>query len=224
VNTIVLLSVNTGQAEQIGIRRGKPVMSGYRKRPVMSEMVTVGMTGISGDVQADLRVHGGPDKAVYAYSADHFAFWTNTLEPTVPYGPGSFAENLTILGVGERNICIGDIWQWGDAQIQVCQPRYPCFKMALATERPKIVRRFLAEGRSGIYFRVVQPGSAPSSGSLEVVVKDPLKFSVRDAALALYGPTDSERCRTIAHHPFLAERWRDMLLEAADYSDSRSPD
>lgn len=216
---IHLLSVNVARAEPIGIRHRKPVISGYLKRPVSADTVMVGPVGIDGDEQGDLRAHGGPEKSVYAYTADHFPFWTEAMSPEQPYGPGSFAENLTIAGIDESGIFIGDIWQWGGARIQVCQPRYPCFKMAMATERPKIVKRFLAEARSGIYFRVLETGSAPTAGEIQVIAQDRAGVSVRDAALALYQDADSAYRREIAAHPLLAARWKQMLLEAADYKD-----
>jgi MOSC domain-containing protein YiiM len=114
-------------------------------------------------------------------------------------------------------VCIGDVWQWGEAAIQICQPRYPCFKMAMATERPKIVKRFLAEGKCGIYFRVLQTGSAPVGGPITVIERDRLGVTVRSAAMALYGNADPVLQREIAEHPRLALRWRAMLLESADY-------
>ena len=213
--SIALMSVNVGQAEPIGMRRGRQVLSGYRKRPVPGETVSVGRVGIDGDVVADLRVHGGPDKAVYAYSADHFPFWTDALNPETPYGPGSFAENLTLAGIDETGVAIGDIWQWGDAVLQIAQPRFPCFKMALANDRPKIVKRFLAEGRSGIYLRVLEPGQAPARGSITVIERNPAGITVREAAMAMYQATDPLRQREIAAHPALAARWSEMLLHSA---------
>lgn len=219
---ISLVSVNVGKIEAIGLRRGKPVESGYRKKPVAGESVSVGLTGIDGDHQGDLVAHGGPDKAVYAYSADHFAFWTDAMKPASPYGPGSFAENLTLSGIDETEVLIGDVWRWGEAQLQICQPRYPCFKMALATERPKIVKRFLAEGRSGIYFRVLQPGSAPVTGPITVVKRDPHGLTVRDAAFAAYRTTDPGRLRELATHPELAARWKAILLRSAEVQDGQA--
>lgn len=212
---ITLLSVNAGQAEPIGIRRGKLVLSGYRKRPVSTGTVSVGPVGMEGDVVADLRVHGGPDKAIYAYSADHFPFWTEAMRPDRPFGPGSFAENLTLAGIDEADVAIGDIWAWGDAVLQIAQPRYPCFKMALANERPKIVKRFLAEGRSGIYLRVLTPGEAPAGGRIVVLQRDPDGITVREAAMAMYQESDPVRQREIAAHPALAVRWKEMLLHSA---------
>ncbi len=212
---ITLLSVNAGQAEPIGMRRGKPVLSGYLKRPVSTGTVSVGPVGMDGDVVADLRVHGGPDKAIYAYSADHFPFWTEAMRPDRPFAPGSFAENLTLAGIDETGVSIGDIWQWGEAVLQIAQPRYPCFKMALANDRAKIVKRFLAEGRSGIYLRVLQPGEAPASGRVAVIKRDPAGITVREAAMAMYQETDPMRQREIASHPALAVRWKEMLLHSA---------
>lgn len=215
MTSIDLASVNVARAETLGYRHGDPVLSGYRKCPVQTQTVSVGVTGIQGDEQADLRVHGGPDKAIYAYSSDHFAFWTGAMKPDQPFGPGSFAENLTLANIDETQICIGDTWQWGEAILQVAQPRYPCFKMAMATERPLIVKRFLAEARSGIYLRVVATGEAPVAGPITLVDRDSVGLTVRAAALALYKPTDPSVQLAVASHPHLAIRWREMLVNAA---------
>jgi MOSC domain-containing protein YiiM len=212
---IDLLSVNVAQPAIIGTRRGQPVLSGFCKRPVRTKTVEVGSTNIAGDAQADLRAHGGPDKAVYAYSADHFPWWSKEIRAEEPYGPGALGENLTVGGVDENDVCIGDIWQWGEAVLQICQPRYPCYKMAMATARPTIVRRFLESGRSGWYLRVLETGCAEVAGPIIVLERDSARISVRDAALAASHPTEPERQIEIAAHPALAERWADRLRHLA---------
>jgi MOSC domain-containing protein YiiM len=212
---IELLSVNVAQPEVIGTRRGRPVLSGFRKLPVETQMVEVGLTNIAGDAQADLRAHGGPNKAIYAYSADHFLWWTQQMNPAHPYGPGALGENLTLAGIDETGACIGDVWQWGSAGLQICQPRYPCFKLAMATERPTMVSRFLESGRSGWYLRVLEPGHAGVSGTIIVKQRDSAGISVRDAALASSHPTEPERQIEIAAHPALAPNWANRLRHLA---------
>jgi len=212
---ITLLSVNVALPGVIGTRRGRPVLSGFRKQPVETETVHVGLTNIAGDAQADLRAHGGPNKAIYAYSADHFEWWTRQMKPARPYGPGALGENLTLAGIDETDVCIGDVWQWGSAVLQICQPRYPCFKMAMATDRPTIVRRFLESGRSGWYLRVLEPGHATVCGPIIVRERDIAGISVRDAALASSHPTEPERQIEIAAHPALAPSWASRLRNLA---------
>ena len=140
------------------------VESGIRKQPVTTETVTVSTTNIDGDRQADLRVHGGPEKAVYGYPSEHWAPWTEELKPAQPYGPGSFGENLSLAGILEDEACIGDIWRWGDVRLQICQPRYPCFKLAAVLHAARVVKTMVHNGRTGWYFRVLTPGAAPTSG------------------------------------------------------------
>jgi MOSC domain-containing protein YiiM len=212
---IELLSVNVALPEVIGVRRGRPVLSGILKHPVRSEIVEVGRTNIVGDGQADLRAHGGPDKAVYAYTADHFPWWTAQMKPDQPYGPGALGENLTIAGIDEAGLRIGDILQWGDAMLQVSQPRYPCYKLAMATHRPTIVKRFLESGRSGLYLRVLETGRAPVRGTICVRERDAAEVTVREAALAASHPTEPERLIEIAAHPALAPRWAEKLRHIA---------
>lgn len=212
---IELLSVNVGQPELIGTRRGNQVVSGIRKRPVKPGPIEVCVTNIAGDAQADRRLHGGPDKAIYAYSADHYPWWTEQMHPGEPYGPGAMGENLTLEGVDETAVCIGDIWQWGSATLQICQPRYPCFKLAMVTNRPAIVKRFAESGRSGWYLRVLQAGQASVAEPILVEEQDRARISVREAALAGSQMSEPERLIEIAAHPALAPSWAGMLRHLA---------
>ena len=212
---IDLISVNVAMPEIIGVRRGRPVLSGFCKRPVRGTMVDVGMTNIVGDAQADLRAHGGPNKAVYAYSADHFPWWTQQMRPDQPYGPGALGENLTLAGIDETRVSIGDVWQWGTAILQICQPRYPCFKLAMATDRPSIVQRFVDSGLSGWYLRVLEPGQAPVRGPIAVRERDGAGITVREAALAAARSAEPERLIEIAAHPALAPVWATRLRALA---------
>jgi MOSC domain-containing protein YiiM len=178
VATIELVSVNVALPSYLCERRGHMIESGIRKRPVASETVAVSETNISGDGQADLTVHGGPEKAVYAYPSEHWAPWTEELKPAQPYGPGSFGENLSLAGILEDEACIGDIWRWGDVRLQICQPRYPCYKLAEVLKRPSVVKGMVQNGRTGWYFRVLTPGVAPASGGIEIEARDPAGVTV----------------------------------------------
>ena len=212
---ITLQSVNVGMPEVIGFRRGGPVLSGFRKRPVEFTYVEVGTTNIVGDGQADLRAHGGPNKAVYAYCADHYPWWATQVKLERAVGPGAFGENLTISGIDEAMVCIGDIWQWGSAVLQVSQPRYPCYKMAMATGRPTIVKRFLEANRSGWYLRVLEEGEGPVGGEICLTERDQAGLTVREAMRASWQPTEPERLIEIAAHPALAPSWAEMLRHNA---------
>ena len=178
VATIELVSVNVALPSYLCERRGHIIESGIRKQPVSTETVTVSETNIAGDGQGDLRVHGGPEKAVYAYPSEHWAPWTEELKPAQPYGPGSFGENLSLAGILEHEACIGDIWRWGEVRLQICQPRYPCYKLAEVLKRPSVVKAMVENGRTGWYFRVLTPGTAPASGTIELEACDPAGVTV----------------------------------------------
>ena len=167
--TVQLVSVNVAEPQIIGTYRGQPVTSGIAKQPLAQETVALDWLNLAGDRQADLRVHGGRNKAVYAYPYEHVLRWNDELAPEAPYGPGTFGENLTTRGWLEDAVHIGDIWAWGEALLQVSEPRYPCFKLGIRTGRRDIIKRMTVNGRSGWYLRVLQPGIVPIAGPITVV-------------------------------------------------------
>ncbi len=166
---VELVSVNVAEPQIIGTFRGKPITSGIAKQPVGQEMLRLDWLNLEGDRQADLRVHGGTDKAVYAYPSEHILRWNADLKPEAPFGPGTFGENLTTRGWLEDAVHIGDIWAWGDALLQVSEPRHPCYKLGMRTGRRDVIKRMEANGRSGWYLRVLQPGLVPVAGPMTVV-------------------------------------------------------
>jgi MOSC domain-containing protein YiiM len=216
---VTLISVNVALPTIIGIRRGKPVLSGIKKRPVEHETLYLDTLNLAGDRQADLTVHGGLEKAVYAYPSEHLPLWTEELDHDPPYGPGSFGENLTVAGWLENEVRIGDVWSWGDALIQICQPRYPCYKLALATERPQVAKPLIAKGRTGWYLRVLRPGDVPAAGPIAVVQRDAAGVTVRDAHRALVGTTVPEAIERVLAVAALAESWRGALTRRLDGAD-----
>ena len=211
---VELIAVNVAQPEIIGTRRGKPVSSAIKKRrTVTGGTLNLTATNLEGDRQGDLRVHGGPDKAVYAYPSEHLPLWNAELQPDEPFGPGTFGENLTTAGWLETEVRIGDVWAWGDARLQVCQPRYPCFKLAMATERPQVGKRMLETGRNGWYLRVLQPGEVLVAGPITVIERGPDDATVLDAVRALLPGSPRELTERLASVEPLAASWRAMLLD-----------
>ncbi|MGI8474866.1 MAG: MOSC domain-containing protein [Thermomicrobiales bacterium] len=204
-----LVAVSVGEPAPLGTHRGRPVTSGFRKRPATEAVLRLTALNLAGDRQADLSVHGGPEKAVYAYSADHFFGWRAQLG--VEVGPAYFGENLTVSGWTETDARIGDVWAWGDARLQVCQPRWPCYKLAIASGLPKIGKLMLANGWTGWYFRVLQVGDVPVAGPIEVVERGPCDCTVHDAHLAMLPNADPALVARIAANPALAASWRDGL-------------
>jgi len=201
-----ILSVNIGRARVIGAVRDEPVVSGIDKHPVASGSVQVGALGIDGDEQADLTVHGGADKAVYAYPADHWPWWEN--EKQLSCRPATFGENLTLEGADENTVSIGDRFQWGDAILEVSQPRAPCYKLAIHTSRPDVPQLMTHSARCGWYFRVIGEGGAAIE-SAKLVHISGSGPTVRDAFVALFDRHASrELCVGIRETPQLAESWR----------------
>jgi MOSC domain-containing protein YiiM len=152
--------------EYLGHFRGEPITSGIAKRPVTAEYLWLDRLNLEGDAQADLEVHGGPDKAVYAYPSEHLPKWAAELGQEL--GPAPFGENLSTAGGTEDDVCIGDRWYWGDAVLEVCQPRSPCFKLTMHRGRGDIGRLLRASNRTGWYLRVLEPGRVPVGGPIRV--------------------------------------------------------
>lgn len=150
-----VISVNIAHVRTLSWR-GREVETGIFKEPAAGA-VEAGRLGLAGDVQADLRVHGGERKAVYVYPVEHYAFWHDEF-PGRTLTPGAFGENLTTTGVLEEEVREGDRLQIGAAIFEVTTPRLPCFKLALKFDEPQMIRRFVAAGRPGFYLSVVQPG------------------------------------------------------------------
>ncbi len=149
-DVVGLASVNVGTPTVLAEGDGTTVWSGIRKAPLApGTTVWLSTVNLAGDGQADLSVHGGPDKAVYAYPSEHLTPWSAELETSL--GPAAFGENLTTIGVTEADVCIGDLWSWGEATLEVCQPRWPCFKLALHRGRSDIQARMRRSGRTGWY-------------------------------------------------------------------------
>lgn len=191
-------------------RTGREVLSGIAKSPVAATSVAVGPLNIAGDRQADLAAHGGIDKAVYCYPHDHLPAW----DAEIGYGPdrpAPFGENLSVLGLTEDEVRIGDRWQWGAAVLEVAQPRWPCFKLGLHAGHRDLPARLIASERSGWYCRVVVEGTAPTRGELTLVARDAGAPSVREAFQAAKGLVTSARAGAITSCPALAARWREMI-------------
>ena len=152
---MTLISVNVGKPRDV-MSRGRRVRTGIFKSPVAGRVI-VRRLNLDGDAQADLRVHGGQNKAVYVYPSEHYAFWRQDL-PDIAFSWGMFGENLTTEGLVESDVRVGDHLTIGSAEFAVTRPRMPCFKLALRLGRPDMVKRFLHSGRTGWYLAVVREG------------------------------------------------------------------
>lgn len=202
-----ILSVNVGLPRPIGMRSGEIVISGIAKAPVSAERVRVRASNIDGDGQADLTVHGGADKAVYAYPADHWPWWES--QHGFQCRPATFGENLTISGADENSVAIGDTFRWGDALLEVSQPRAPCYKFAMHSGREDAPQLMTLSARCGWYLRVMDEGAAPARDAEMERIHESAGPTVRDAFVAAFHPqVPRELCLRVHDAPALAAPWR----------------
>lgn len=204
--------MNVSRPKLLGYRKGQPVMSGIAKLPVETGRVAIGLLNIDGDGQADLRVHGGRDKAVYVYPSEHLPAWR--AEMGYGDGPAPFGENLLIAGMVETEARIGDLWQWGTATLQVTQPRWPCYKLAMHSGHPLLIKHMTSSRRSGWYLRVLQSGEAATDAPIHVT-PDSAGLTVWDAFTAGQGLGAIDVTERLIDHPALADGLRASLHQRA---------
>ena len=189
VSTMKILSVNVGLPRQV-ISDGQSVETGIYKSSVHGR-VKATRVNLEGDGQADLSVHGGPNKAVYAYPSEHYAYWRRELPGTeMPWG--MFGENLTLEGLLEDDAHIGDRFQIGTAVLMVTQPRLPCYKLGIRFGRDDMPDRFISSGRTGFYFAVAREGELCEGDTVKPVHWDPNRVSVSDIVRLCFGDGDSD--------------------------------
>lgn len=185
-------------------------MTSIFKAPV-SGRVQVKRLNVEGDQQSDLSVHGGSDKAVYAYPAEHYPFWREEL-PGVALAWGAFGENFTTEGLLEGTIHIGDRLRIGSAELLVTQPRMPCFKLGIRFDRQDMVKRFLQSGRTGFYLSVAQEGEVAGGDPVTLVARDEHAISVADiVGLYTADGASQDLLRRVSELPALPEGWRDYF-------------
>jgi MOSC domain-containing protein YiiM len=202
-----VLSIHVGRPRAL-LWHERPVRTSIWKSPV-SGRIHVGALNLAGDEQSDLTVHGGRDKAVYAYPSEHYAFWARELD--MPgLSPAAFGENLSLSGVDEADVRIGDRFRIGTAEFTVTQPRLPCFKLGIRFGRDDVVERFAETPRSGFYMAVVLEGDIEAGDVVTVVQRDRHGVTVADvASLRQAGPLDLDLLRRASELTMLAAPWRD---------------
>ena len=172
-----LIAISVGLPREV-LWKGETVTTSIFKSPVDGS-VALRRHNVEGDQQTDLSVHGGPTKAVYVYPSEHYEFWKREL-PDAELPWGSFGENLTIAGLDEDNVCVGDEFRVGTARVVVTEPRMPCVKLAIRFDRPDMLKRFLKSQRTGFYFGVVEEGSLQADDELEPLSRHPDRLAVAD--------------------------------------------
>ena len=204
-----VVSVNVGLPREV-IWKGMRIQTGIFKDPV-DRLVTISKLNLAGDRQADLTVHGGAEKAVYAYPADHYEYWRNRL-PDVPFSWGKFGENLTTEGLMEDALCVGDHLRVGSAVLMVTQPRMPCYKLALRFDRDDMIKRFLTSQRSGFYFSVIEEGQVQAGSKVETLSRDPHRVAVGDIVRLYHGQArDPELLQRAMNVSALPQDWKSDL-------------
>jgi MOSC domain-containing protein YiiM len=215
MNAMKIVSVNVGLPRQV-VSDGQSFTTGIYKSPVHGR-VKVGKLNLEGDGQADLSVHGGPNKAVYAYPSEHFKYWRGEF-PGKEISWGMFGENLTLEGLVETDARMGDQFQIGTAVLMITQPRLPCYKLGIKFAMEDMPERFLASRRTGFYFAVVKEGELGEGDDLELIHQDVNRISVTDILHLLYDHElqDPQLFERAVNVSALSPNWRKRLLKRLD--------
>jgi MOSC domain-containing protein YiiM len=220
VPSAIIVSLQIGLPRTLGAE-GSPDPSdrvwttAFFKEPVAGP-VRAEAGGLVGDGQADRKNHGGSDKAVLAYAAGHYAAWRAEL-PGLDLAPGAFGENLTVEGIAEADVCIGDVWvSAAGVALEVSQPRRPCWKLSRARRTPELAARVVANGRSGWYLRVIAPGELRAGEALSLRTRPHPEWTVARANRVMHHARDDAAANAeLAAVPSLSAAWREVLAARA---------
>lgn len=204
-----VLSVNVGLPREVSYK-GMQVSTGIYKEPV-SGSIAIRKLNLDGDRQADLSVHGGFEKAVYAYPSEHYQYWRQELARDLPVG--MFGENLTTEGLREDQLNIGDELLVGTARLRVVQPRMPCYKLAMRFDRDDMIKRFLDSRKSGFYFSVINEGTVSAESAIEFATRHQHGVTVSDITQLYVARGPSDLLERAVAAPALPESWRQWLLQ-----------
>jgi MOSC domain-containing protein YiiM len=217
---MIVVSVNVGLPREVTYK-GKTITTGIFKEPV-EDRARLRRLNLDGDRQADLSVHGGPSKAVYAYPSEHYEYWREQL-PGVDLPWGMFGENLTVEGLREDRVNIGDRFRIGSAHVMVTEPRLPCYKLAAKFGRDDIIKRFLHSGRTGFYFAVLQEGEVGAGDDITVLSRDENAITVADITrLYVHDKDDLSTLRRAVQVEALPESWRGYFQKRIEKLENES--
>ncbi len=204
-----LISINVGLPQLISWK-GREFETGIFKSRTEGS-VNVQFLNLNGDRQADLSVHGGPNKAVYAYPIEHYPYWQEFLSlPSLEMG--AMGENVTLEGLKETDICVGDILGIGSAEFVVTQPRIPCFKLEAKFKRDDLVKAFLRSGLSGFYFAVRKEGQIQAGDPVQILSREPQQISIADFnRMQSHEFVDQDLLRRALQIEAITEGWRDAI-------------
>ena len=201
-----IASIHAGKVAPLG---AQGVPSGFIKHAI-DQPVRITPLGILGDEQADLSVHGGLEKAVYGYSLDNYSAWRIEYpQHAAILVPGGFGENLCIEGMREADLCVGDIHRVCGARLQICQPRQPCFKLALRFEDKMMPKAMVRSGRAGWYYRVLEPGEIAAGSAVHVDERPNSDFSfARLVEIISHGKPTPPELQRMQNMEGLAAYWK----------------
>ena len=204
-----IISTNIAKPSTI-FWKGKEVLTGIYKNPT-TEPIFLGNQGVQNDEISDKNVHGGEFKACYLFSADHYEYW-KSLYPKLNWNWGMFGENLTVSGLNEKDLQIGDIYEIGSSIVQVTQPRQPCFKFGVKFGSQHVIKQFIDYGFSGTYVRILEEGFIKSNDSVDLVQKAKNSISTWQLFKLLYHTQkNQEHIKLIIDNNALPKRKRDKL-------------
>jgi MOSC domain-containing protein YiiM len=204
-----VLSVNVAEIREVP-RGGRMVPTGIWKVPVDGRVAVRGVN-VEGDKQADRAVHGGPDKALYAYAREDTDWWERELGRELPHG--AFGENLTLTGVDVSGALIGERWRVGTVLLEVSEPRFPCWKLGVRFGDPRMLKRFSAALRPGAYLRIVDEGELAAGDAVEIVERPDHDLTIADFARAYL--KDRDALPRLLEVPAASKMWRDWVRERA---------
>jgi len=206
-----LISLNVGRPRLV-VYNGKTINTGIFKQPI-SGPVQLQSLNLDGDRPADLSVHGGIYKAVYAYPSEHYPFWRQEI-PGVDLPWGMFGENFTTAGLSEDELHVGDRFQIGSSILMVRQPRTPCYKLAAKFQRDDMIDRFLRSGRSGFYLSVEQEGSVAAEDAFQLLTRNQDGITISEMnRLFVREKYNQDLLRKAVHTAALPENWREYFAE-----------
>jgi MOSC domain-containing protein YiiM len=205
-----VISLNVGLPRTVYFR-GQAVTTGIFKEPIKGR-IKLRRLNLDGDKQADLTVHGGPDKAVYAYPSEHYDYWKKRL-PNMKLPWGMFGENFTTEGLLEDQVNIGDVFRIGSSEVVATQPRMPCYKLGVKFGRMDIVKQFMESKLPGIYFRVLKEGEVGPGDAIELISRDANNVTVKDLVQLVTSEGDMATIRRAVHIKALPEAWRQEFVD-----------
>lgn len=206
-----VISTNLGQ-KRTKIYKGKQIETGIYKFPVLQSL-KLELNDVNDDIVVDRKYHGGRDKACYLYSTDHYKFWKQ-LYPELNWQWGMFGENISIQGLDESKIYIGDIFRLGSALVQITQPRQPCFKLSIRLENNNAVSKFIQLEKPGAYVRILKMGKVATGDTFELIERKQTSFSLKQVFHYIYHASENiSAIKRVIKLPELATSCRDDLIK-----------